>query len=278
MKNKLKAIGSAFLYTGIYVLMQVFVSFQFMSIFSIKILLSNINELYNNNIYALESLYKDLLQFTIPILIIAGIIAIVISFGIYSYFNKKPFTQLKLKKINVSYVIIAILLFIPVMGLSNFIVDMVLKIFPNGYSAYVDTIIKPMENTPILILILGVGIIAPIVEELIFRGFIFSRLRNAFSIWSAIIIQGVFFAIFHGNIIQMSYAFFIGIILGILVYKSNSLYPAIILHILNNTMSVFSDFNFDNFLYYLLPIIAIIMVVLIIFDKQIVNVYKSKSI
>jgi len=278
MKNKFKAIGSAFLYTGIYVLMQVFVSFKFMSIFSFKILLSNISELYNNNIDALDGLYKNLLQFTIPILIIAGIISIVISFGIYGYFNKKPFNQLKLKKINVSYVIIAILLFIPVMGLSNFIVDMVLKIFPNGYSTYVDTIIKPMENTPIVILILGVGIIAPIVEELIFRGFVFARLRSVFSIWSAIIIQAIFFAVFHGNIIQISYAFFIGIILGILVYKSNSLYPAIILHILNNTMSVFSDLNFDNFLYYLLPIIAIIMVVLIIFDKQIVNVYKSKSI
>jgi len=277
MKNRFKALGSAFLYTGIYVLVQIFVSFQFMSLYSLKSILSNISELYDN-MTLLDDLFNNLIQFTIPILIIAGIITIVISYGIFDYFNKHSFEKLKLTKINVSYMIIATLLFIPVMGLSNFIVDLILKVFPNGYSTYIDTIVKPMENTSALILIIGVGLIAPIVEELIFRGFIFYRLKNAFSIWSAIIIQAIFFAVFHGNIIQMSYAFFIGIILGILVYKSNSLYPAIILHILNNTMSIFSDLNFDNSLYYLLPILAVVMVILIIFDKQIVSVYKSKSI
>ncbi len=269
--GELKSIGFALLYTSIYFLMQIIVTTKVYSLVIVRTLVYDIQQFSATNLFDYSAFYNKLFIYTIPVMIIAAIVTLIISFGLFSYKNNNMMDNLRLDKFNVGFSIIAILLTIPVIGLSNFIVDIVVSISPNEYSKYFDTIVTLMETTPTYLLVIGVGIVAPITEELIFRGFVYSKLKDSFPIWAAIIIQAFLFGVVHGNLIQFSYAFFIGIILGILVFKSKSIYPAIILHIINNTISIFTDLYMDNILYFILPITTILIVLIILFDKRIGN-------
>lgn len=87
--------------------------------------------------------------------------------------------------------------------------------------------------------ILSVCIIAPIFEELFFRGAIEGHLLR---IWKnprwSILVSALVFGAIHGNPAQIFFAFLFGLILGELYYRTGSLLPCIILHFINNTTSV----------------------------------------
>ncbi|ODA40390.1 type II CAAX endopeptidase family protein [Desulfosporosinus sp. BG] len=90
--------------------------------------------------------------------------------------------------------------------------------------------------TLILNLILA-GVLAPLVEETLFRGIVFGGLQAHFGKWTAAVISAVIFSGLH----LQAYGFFPRFILGIaLVYlynKYRSLYPSVALHALNNIVA-----------------------------------------
>ena len=84
-------------------------------------------------------------------------------------------------------------------------------------------------------------IIAPVTEEFLYRGFImktFSKVSQRFGIF----ISAFFFGIMHGNIAQFILAFLVGIFMGYLDVKHNSLIPSICVHFAINLMSTASGF------------------------------------
>ena len=76
-----------------------------------------------------------------------------------------------------------------------------------------------------------------LVEEFICRGLILGSLKK-FGDGFAILISAFLFGIMHGNFEQIPFAFLIGIGLGFMTVKSGSLWPAVIVHALNNSVSV----------------------------------------
>lgn len=87
---------------------------------------------------------------------------------------------------------------------------------------------------------LSLGIIAPIVEELIFRESIEGHfLRNGAKPWMAITISALAFGIIHINPAQVIFAFIIGILFGILYWKTHNVLLCSFLHILNNLFAVY---------------------------------------
>jgi len=85
-------------------------------------------------------------------------------------------------------------------------------------------------------MILFAGVIAPIGEEFLFRGFLYPLLRNKWGILPGVFISALIFAIAHLNILIGINAFLLGIVLAILFEYSRSLWISGMLHILNNTM------------------------------------------
>ena len=84
---------------------------------------------------------------------------------------------------------------------------------------------------------LSVVIVAPICEELMFRGLIYQGLRGL-GVWKAAVLSALMFALLHLNINQFAYAFVLGIILSLCVEITGSLYSSMILHFLINSRSV----------------------------------------
>ena len=83
-------------------------------------------------------------------------------------------------------------------------------------------------------LILGVCILTPILEELIFRGVVQGELRKAMPEWAAIVIQAVVFAAYHMQPIQSSYVLLPGLLLGMAYYWSRSIWVPIAMHCVFN--------------------------------------------
>lgn len=93
-----------------------------------------------------------------------------------------------------------------------------------------------MEKS-IVAFILSIFIIAPIVEEFVFRALIITKLRKEVSPVIAIIISAILFALIHsmaGGIITVVHAFLGGLIFALSYVKTKSLFPAIAAHIFGN--------------------------------------------
>ena len=86
--------------------------------------------------------------------------------------------------------------------------------------------------------IVSIAIMAPLVEELLFRGAIQGYLhRKGMKPLHAIFIASAIFGIIHMNPIQIPFAFAIGMIFGWLYYRTGSLVPGIVGHFLNNSIA-----------------------------------------
>jgi len=85
-----------------------------------------------------------------------------------------------------------------------------------------------------------VAIIAPIIEESLFRGIIMHGFMRNYKNWYSILISALMFSIYHLNPWQMPYTFFLGLLLGWLMVRSKSLIVCIIAHSINNLIVLFS--------------------------------------
>ena len=95
--------------------------------------------------------------------------------------------------------------------------------------------------------IIAIVIMAPIVEELLFRGAIEGHLLRK---WKhpagAIVFSSLVFGVVHGNWVQAPFAFVIGLALGWMYYRTGSLLPGILMHFVNNSTAVLGFLITDN--------------------------------
>lgn len=82
------------------------------------------------------------------------------------------------------------------------------------------------------------GIVAPVVEEMIFRGLIYKRTKELTGIKIAAVISAVLFGVFHGNWVQAPYAIIIGLVAVFVYEKYKSIIAPILLHMSANMASV----------------------------------------
>lgn len=97
----------------------------------------------------------------------------------------------------------------------------------------------PLNDNPAVIAmyVVSVVVIPPIVEEMMFRGLILQGLRP-FGDGFAVVASAAMFGLYHGNFAQAVFAFLCGLALGLVAVKTNSLLPAILVHLVNNGSSV----------------------------------------
>ena len=143
----------------------------------------------------------------------------------YVKFNLKSFGEVSGKTIGLSIpLIVAGMLFINLcsefLGLPDLMQDTFLGMSRNVFG------------------IISITIMAPLVEELLFRGAIQGyMLRKGIKPLHAILIASAIFGIVHMNPIQIPFAFAIGLIFGWLYYRTGSVVPGIIGHFINNSIA-----------------------------------------
>jgi membrane protease YdiL (CAAX protease family) len=84
---------------------------------------------------------------------------------------------------------------------------------------------------------LAIGVVGPIVEELMYRGLGYFLL-SPFGHWAAILITGLTFALAHGILAGIPVFFVIGAGLAYLRYRTNSIVPSILVHVAFNSLQL----------------------------------------
>ena len=96
------------------------------------------------------------------------------------------------------------------------------------------------DNPDVLMYFMVMAIIPAFVEEFAFRGVVMGLLRP-YSEGLAILVSSIAFALMHGNFVQMPFTFCAGLVFAYIDIKAGSLIPSIIVHFLNNGLSVLYD-------------------------------------
>ncbi len=91
----------------------------------------------------------------------------------------------------------------------------------------------------VLISLLSTAVLPAFVEEFAIRGVVMQSLRR-YGDWFAIIMSSLVFALMHGNMVQIPFAFIAGIGIGYAVIKTGTMWTGIIIHFINNSIAVFS--------------------------------------
>lgn len=86
--------------------------------------------------------------------------------------------------------------------------------------------------------ILGIAVFGPVLEELLFRGGVTRVLLAKYSPAKAIFLSALIFGVFHINPAQVVSAFLAGLLFAWIYYRTRSLVPCILIHILNNSLAV----------------------------------------
>lgn len=231
MKKFFKALGISLIYFLIYLAIQLIVSF----VVSFAVVLWNMLQ----NDMSIENLESKVIEQTTLILFIANLLSI-IAFVIIVLVRKKSISgELGIKKIKPKKIIPIILLGISLCIFISYSFSFIP--FPESWtSSYAENVGVLSEGNFVVSLIATI-ILAPIAEEIVFRGLIYRNLKKGMPILAAGFISSLIFGICHTGIIWMIYAFLIGMFFVWIYEKFNSILGSIIVHMVFNLLGTFID-------------------------------------
>ena len=101
-------------------------------------------------------------------------------------------------------------------------------------------------ESPVWFFFVGV-ILAPIVEEIFFRGFVFQGFRQRYGWISAMLLSSIVFAAAHLDLVAFLPTFILGCLLAYMFQRSNSIWPGVILHFLVNAFGLCAAYAATQF-------------------------------
>ncbi len=127
--------------------------------------------------------------------------------------------------------------------IAQFVANAIGWFFPELMMIYNELMNTTGYNEMTIILAVYSLLLAPIGEEIAFRGLTMRFARGALPFWAANIFQATLFGLMHLNVVQGAYAFTMGLFLGWVCKRGRSIKYSIILHILFNVLgTIFIDF------------------------------------
>lgn len=196
--------------------------------------------------------FKENLQYKDWFLMASNAVVFLTSIAFFDFFVVRPTTK---KKLNFNFSptnFYTYLLIFPMMLGMMFIGEFLTSQIPTTgpffgeYYEFFQNLMSQLTNNPVMMVITAV-IMAPIFEEIIFRGIIQKGLiNNGVKPWKAIVFASVVFGLVHGNPWQFVGAVLLGCVLGLVYYKTKSLLLPILLHGFNNLCSSILVFYTKN--------------------------------
>lgn len=185
-----------------------------------------------------ELMVEKLLAATLPIMLLSMVLTFPLCFFLMRADRKKK-QKLEGKYIYekttpVQFILTALLAVAFCVGVNNLITfSHIIDLFP-GYK----DVAASIYGGGIIMELLVVGIGAPVIEELLFRGLAYSRIREYCRPGLAMVLSGLLFGIYHMNMVQGIYATLLGIVLAYVYEKFHTIAAPIIFHAAANIMSV----------------------------------------
>lgn len=146
-------------------------------------------------------------------------------------------------KINRKAPAIQYILIVVLAGTLNLVLNNLIMIGNlSGYSASYQELTEAFYKPPLGIQLLCLGILAPIAEELVFRGLMYRRMREDTGFVTAMIYTAIVFGVFHGNMVQMIYGTIMGLMLAYVCEKYGSAAAPAAAHVTANVVSILATY------------------------------------
>ena len=149
----------------------------------------------------------------------------------------------------------------------NLVITLIINLIPQSFMDKYNMSVGLATTGNLFLMIVATGIMGPIAEEITFRHFILQPNRRVSEKY-AIIISAISFGIMHGNIIQGTYTFILGLLFAREDIKENNLLPSIIMHITINTSSVLISSNWSNELAGLISFECLALAIYVLLHRQ----------
>ena len=139
-----------------------------------------------------------------------------------------------------------------------------LDLFFRAMPQYTESMEQVTGNHGLFWILLWSAVAAPISEELAFRWLVFRRLKDYLPVWPAVIFSSLLFGLYHGNLLQFLYAFFMGIFMAWSMEWTGSLWSCIIFHMGANAWSILMGSEFALWLPFGFAMLILILLFTII--------------
>lgn len=234
MKNFFKAIGKALLYFGAFFGIQMIVSVVMGIVMSVIVML-NMDMAAVTEAQLMELLEKDIMRQATLMALISNLLSLIFIWLFFKIRKKKLFAEIELHKCNFKLLIPAILFGLSFSNLVPTVIELIP--FPDSLvESFMDSHSALSEGNPVVNFI-AVVFIAPVVEEIFFRGLIYTRLKRGMPIIAAAVVSSLLFGVLHGEVIWILATFLMGLMLVWVFEKTRSLLPCIAIHIANNALA-----------------------------------------
>ena len=137
----------------------------------------------------------------------------------------------------IRYALLVLLITYPLIMLASLIST---QLFKNNLEAHPILPVLQTTNNPIQVLLLvSIAIIlAPVIEETLFRGVLFPALQRHFSFWNAALLSGFIFASIHAQFVALLPITVLGVLFAFLIRKTDNLWAPAIAHAAFNAISI----------------------------------------
>ena len=231
MKKGLKAIGKAVVYFGVYLLTQVLVSFVYSTVLSTQMTMEMMAAGEELDVVAMtEAVTTEIMGRLMEMTFIAGIATLLI-FWLVFLIRKKKFT----KEVCVRPIPVKGILPVAILAACfNVITTVVVSYFPWPQSWIDSYMANSSAVDGSLMSWLTAVLMAPVLEEIVFRGLVYTRLKKGLPVIAAAIVTSLAFGIAHGTVIWAIYTFVFSMLLIWVFEKFQSLTACILLHMAYN--------------------------------------------
>ncbi|MDE6664179.1 MAG: CPBP family intramembrane metalloprotease [Lachnospiraceae bacterium] len=129
------------------------------------------------------------------------------------------------------------------------------------------------------------GVISPVVEEIVFRGLIYNRMKKYYPIWLSVIVSALLFGAWHGNMVQALYGTCMGILIAYTYERFKNFKIPCIFHAIANISVYTITYNQGLYnavvrSYNAVVLIGISIVLIVLIEKKLLNaiLYGSEEV
>lgn len=269
MEKGLKALGKATAYFVVYFLVQIIVSSVYSIVLSTKLTMDMMASGEELDMALLETQLMDAIMGEAMMMTLISGAVVLLVFGLVFLIRKKRF----FKEVCIHPIPIKGILPIAVLAACfNLITSVVISYIPwpeswmNSYmtnSSVIDNSLAAWITTVLM---------APILEEVVFRGLMYTRLKKGMPVVAAAIITSLVFGTVHGTVIWAIYTFIFSLVLIWIYERFQSLTACIVLHMAYNLSGMALGLIPEDAGVLVLILLVVSIAMAVFMHKQIVKV------
>ena len=223
------ALGKSICYVGLFLVMQVLVVLPASIGVAIEGVLAGWDE---------DEIYAAMMDLDLTaVSLISGLLTLAVVLAFYLIRRKKLGEALWLRPVPAPTLLTGASL-APAL---YFVVVVVLFVLPEAWTENYGEASADIATGTILGVI-AVAIVAPVVEEVIFRGLTMTRLSRAMPGWLAVLLSAAVFGVCHGELVWICYAFVLGVFFAFIDLRAGSILPSILGHLMFNAIGQIMTF------------------------------------